>query len=176
MRTAPRPNDVACYSAARPSWYGSTRSGPRFTAWRGRCRAQRTAGYVAAPRSRATMLTTCRVERPEGPAQGGRTVRPQLAREAWSTGAEVAGAPWQTRRPPPQPRSPPPPRSSGSPFIREVPKKGLPRRPLPVYAERNSTHRIAAHTGVTGVRLPRPQGRLLCVPVFLYVYSNRLHA
>ena len=76
----------------------------------------------------------------------------------------------------PQPRSPPPPRSSGSPFIREVPKKGLPRRPLPVYADRNSTHRIAAHTGVTGVRLPRPQGRLLCVPVFLYVYSNRLHA
>ena len=24
--------------------------------------------------------------------RGGRTVRPQLAREAWSTGAEVAGA------------------------------------------------------------------------------------
>ena len=34
---------------------------------------------------------------------GGRAVRPQLAREAWSTGAEVAGAPWQTRRPPPSP-------------------------------------------------------------------------
>ena len=32
----------------------------------------------------------------------GRTVRPQPAREAWSTGAEVAGAPWQTRRPPPR--------------------------------------------------------------------------
>ena len=32
---------------------------------------------------------------------GRRAVRPQLAREAWSTGAEVAGAPWQTRRPPP---------------------------------------------------------------------------
>ena len=31
------------------------------------------------------------------------TVRPQLAREAWSTGAEVAGAPWQTHRPPPKP-------------------------------------------------------------------------
>ena len=33
---------------------------------------------------------------------GRRTVRPQPVREAWSTGAEVAGAPWQTRRPPPR--------------------------------------------------------------------------
>ena len=33
--------------------------------------------------------------------RGRRAVRPQLAREAWSTGAEVAGAPWQTRRTPP---------------------------------------------------------------------------
>ena len=33
--------------------------------------------------------------------RGRRTVRPQPVREAWSTGAEVAGAPWQTRRPPP---------------------------------------------------------------------------
>ena len=41
---------------------------------------------------------------------GRRTVRPQPVREAWSTGAEVAGAPWQTRRPPPRPagRAPPP--------------------------------------------------------------------
>ena len=37
---------------ARPSWSGLTRSGPRFTAWRGRCRAPRAAGYVAAPQSR----------------------------------------------------------------------------------------------------------------------------
>ena len=38
----------------------------------------------------------------------GRTHRPpQLAREAWSTGAEVAGAPWQTRRPPPPAEEPP---------------------------------------------------------------------
>ena len=34
------------------------------------------------------------------PAGGRRTVRPQPVREAWSTGAEVAGAPWQTHRPP----------------------------------------------------------------------------
>ena len=47
-----------------------------------------TAGWSAAGRSRRV--------------GGGRAVRPQLAREAWSTGAEVAGAPWQTRRPPPQ--------------------------------------------------------------------------
>ena len=33
--------------------------------------------------------------------RGRRTVRPKPVREAWSTGAEVAGAPWQTRRPPP---------------------------------------------------------------------------
>ena len=39
------------YSAARPSWFGSMRSGPRSTAWRGRCRAPRAAGYVAAPAS-----------------------------------------------------------------------------------------------------------------------------
>ena len=38
--------------------------------------------------------------------RGGRTVRPPLAREAWSTGAEVAGAPWQTR--PSAPREPGP--------------------------------------------------------------------
>ena len=50
-RTAARPNGAACYSAARPSWSGSMRSGPRFTAWHGRCRAPRAAGYVAAPRS-----------------------------------------------------------------------------------------------------------------------------
>ena len=42
----------ACYSAARPSWSGSMRSGQRSTAWRGRCRAPRAAGYVDAPRSR----------------------------------------------------------------------------------------------------------------------------
>ena len=39
--------------------------------------------------------------RPWPPCHGSRTVRPQPVREAWSTGAEVAGAPWQTRRPPP---------------------------------------------------------------------------
>ena len=80
-------------------------------------------------------------------------------RPAAASSGEVALARRGGRAVHPQPRSPPPPRSSGSPFIREVPKKGLPRRPLPVYADRNSTHRIAAHTGVTGVRLPRPQGR-----------------
>ena len=32
------------------------------------------------------------------PGGGRRTVRPQPVREAWSTGAEVAGTPWQTRR------------------------------------------------------------------------------
>ena len=31
-----------------------------------------------------------------------RNIRPACSREAWSTGAEVAGAPWQTRRPPPR--------------------------------------------------------------------------
>ena len=40
---------------------------------------------------------------PARPCCGRRTVRPQPVREAWSTGAEVAGAPWQTRRPPPPP-------------------------------------------------------------------------
>ena len=44
---------------------------------------------------------------PPPPARGRRRmadapVRPPLAREAWSTGAEVAGAPWQTHRPPPR--------------------------------------------------------------------------
>ena len=42
-------NAAACCSAARPSWSGSMRSGPRSTAWRGRCRAPRAAGYVAPP-------------------------------------------------------------------------------------------------------------------------------
>ena len=37
-----------------------------------------------------------------GPRPGLPHRPPQLAREAWSTGAEVAGAPWQTRRPPPR--------------------------------------------------------------------------
>ena len=40
---------------------------------------------------------------PWPPSHGGRTVHP--VRQAWSTGAEVAGAPWQTRRPPRAPNS-----------------------------------------------------------------------
>ena len=40
------------------------------------------------------------------------------------------------------------------------PKKGCQEGPLPVYAGTNITHRIVAQTGVNGVRLPRPQGRL----------------
>ena len=56
-------------------------------------------GRVVRSAARERAHSTARPER-----RGGRTVRPQLAREAWSTGAEVAGAPWQTRRPPP-PRS-----------------------------------------------------------------------
>ena len=36
-------------------------------------------------------------------AMAAAAVRPQSVREAWSTGAEVAGAPWQTHRPPPSP-------------------------------------------------------------------------
>ena len=51
-RTARPPNGAACYSAARLIWSGSMRSGPRSTAWRGRCRAPRAACYVAARRSR----------------------------------------------------------------------------------------------------------------------------
>ena len=40
---------------------------------------------------------------PWPPSHGGRTVRPpSRCGEAWSTGAEVAGAPSQTRRPPPR--------------------------------------------------------------------------
>lgn len=48
-RRAPRPNSAACCSAACPSWSASTRSGPRSTAWRGRCRAPRADGYAAVP-------------------------------------------------------------------------------------------------------------------------------
>ena len=42
-------NGAACYSAARPSWSGSMRSGPRFTVWRGCCRAPRAAGSSPPP-------------------------------------------------------------------------------------------------------------------------------
>ena len=56
-----------------------------------------------------------------------RTVRPQPVREAWSTGAEVAGAPWQTRRPPPaDDKSPLIPASLSTPLPR------LPFAPLSV--------------------------------------------
>ena len=37
---------------ARPSWSGSMKSGPGSTAWRGRCRAPRAAGYGAVRRFR----------------------------------------------------------------------------------------------------------------------------
>ena len=39
--------------------------------------------------------------RPRGAVVADAPSAPQPVREAWSTGAEVAGAPWQTRRPPP---------------------------------------------------------------------------
>ena len=47
-RSAPRPNGAACYSAARPSWSGSMRSGPRSTrvAWSLSSRPATTAPWV----------------------------------------------------------------------------------------------------------------------------------
>ena len=59
------------------------------------------------PKSPSSGTTPHRLLWPWPPCHGSRTVRPQSVREAWSTGAEVAGAPWQTRRPPP-PREPGP--------------------------------------------------------------------
>ena len=62
-------------------------------------RQARTAGQARRPSGRPAARQLAIEPRPFR-AVGG-TVRPQPAREAWSTGAEVAGAPWQTRRPPP---------------------------------------------------------------------------
>ena len=60
-------------------------------------RAAPAAGTAAARLTRALVWRA-----PARRDRGFRTVRPQPVREAWSTGAEVAGAPWQTRRPPPE--------------------------------------------------------------------------
>ena len=69
---------------------GSGWRGQRGRAWPRPASARRASEAVSEVRPRQAL------------AVGGfRTVRPQPVREAWSTGAEVAGAPWQTRRPPP---------------------------------------------------------------------------
>ena len=85
-----------------------SRTAPQDTA-----RPPRTAGQARRPsgatgrspaRPRAAPVPRRRLPRPWPAYRGSRTVRPQPVGEAWSTGAEVAGVPWLSRRPPP-PRS-----------------------------------------------------------------------
>ncbi len=89
---------------------------------------------------------------PWPPPHGGRTVRPQLAREAWSTGAAVAGAPWQTRRPPPpDPRIDPlvPILAARQPphLLRQDPL-GLRPRVTPIPPRRRVVHHLGAQPGL----------------------------
>ena len=87
---------------------GSGWRGQRGRAWPRPASARRASEAVSEVRPRQAL------------AVGGfRTVRPQPVREAWSTGADVAGAPWQTRRPPPRRNStsdPSRPRTISGPF------------------------------------------------------------
>ena len=87
---------VATRAGRSPS---TTRSAARPRAWPSgspRRPAASTAGGT-----RADVRGDAAASGGRGPScHGSRTVRPPLAREAWSTGEEVAGAPWQTRRPP----------------------------------------------------------------------------
>ena len=60
-RTAARPNVYGgAGSAARPSWSGSMRSGPRSTAWRGRCGERSTTSFLAADLLQAADLGAAR--------------------------------------------------------------------------------------------------------------------
>ena len=103
--------------------------------------------------------------RPSPARRGRHTVRPQPVREAWSTGAEVAGAPWQTRRSPPSP----------SPLLLS-PRQPLPRRRAPPQGRlcgrssaRSERRRFAALVAVlagapVSVARPRPRPKETTAP------------
>ena len=81
---------VPGWARAEPGSSGRRASPRAFPRWRSPARR----------RSRPSIVRLWPID-PCSIGGGGRTVRPPPVREAWSTGAEVAGASWQTRRPPP---------------------------------------------------------------------------
>ena len=117
------------------------------------------------------------------PDGGRRTVRPQRVREAWSTGAEAAGAPWQPRRPPRSPGQQSEVRSAErAPRARGV-FSGI--RPMPPSAIRNQTWSpsgsnsapnqkvpFGSRVGSRAVRVLAPPGRSSRVPSMTVASSS----